>query len=76
MKQYLLFAGKDYFPEGGCSDFVGAFDSIDEAVKAHDPHLYEYSGGWANIFFVKECKKVGQFNRGVWDFKVNQLNNK
>jgi menaquinone-dependent protoporphyrinogen IX oxidase len=31
MKRYLLFAGEDYYPRGGWSDFIGDFDTIDEA---------------------------------------------
>ena len=33
MKQYLVFAGSDYYPSGGWKDFKGSFDSIDEAKK-------------------------------------------
>lgn len=42
--KYLLFAGVAYYPSGGWDDFVGAFDSIDEAKKATPP-VYV----WAHI---------------------------
>ena len=31
LKRYLLFAGMQYYPEGGWSDFKGAFDSPEDA---------------------------------------------
>ncbi len=34
MKRYMLFAYRYYYRLGGWSDFKGAFDSIEEAVKA------------------------------------------
>lgn len=32
--RYMLFAGDDYYPGGGMRDFVGFFNSIDEANVA------------------------------------------
>ncbi len=40
MKQFLLFAGDQYYPSGGWSDFQGDFDSVD-AAKAHLPLVQE-----------------------------------
>jgi hypothetical protein len=34
MKRYLLFAGSFYYPAGGWSDFLGDFDSVDEAHRS------------------------------------------
>lgn len=34
MKRYLLFAGDTYYPGGGWTDFIGSFDSIDDAIAA------------------------------------------
>jgi hypothetical protein len=31
MKRFLLFTGMGYYPRGGWSDFVGVFDSLEEA---------------------------------------------
>ena len=31
MKRYLLFAGDQYYPRGGWSDFRDSFDSLEEA---------------------------------------------
>ncbi len=32
MKRYLLFAGNDYYPNGGAKDFFGSFDLPEEAI--------------------------------------------
>jgi hypothetical protein len=34
LKRYLLFCGDDYYPAGGWDDFVGSFDTKDEADDA------------------------------------------
>ncbi len=42
MKRFLLFAGDDYYPSGGWGDFVGSYDSVEEAI----PDAYSE---WAHI---------------------------
>lgn len=64
--KYLLFAGDDYYPDGGARDLIGAYDSIEAAVDAHDPKKFKYHGGWANILCVDALVIVGCFNRGTW----------
>lgn len=32
MKRYLLFAGDNYYPSGGWSDFIGSFDTVEQAL--------------------------------------------
>ena len=66
MKQILLFAGDDYYPEGGAYDFKGSFETVELALEAHNPKEHRYEGGWANIFDLKEEKIVKQFSRGHW----------
>ena len=70
-KQFLLFAGSNYYPEGGAYDFKGSFETSELAVKAHDPSdyiipKYKCCDGWANIFDLKEEKIVKQFYEGNW----------
>lgn len=33
MSAYLLFAGNNYYPGGGFSDYQGDFDSINDAIS-------------------------------------------
>lgn len=33
MKRYLLFAWDQYYPSGGWNDFIGCFDSFEEAQQ-------------------------------------------
>lgn len=33
MKRYLLFAGNYFYPLGGWNDFVGDYDTIEEALQ-------------------------------------------
>lgn len=70
---YLLFAGDDYYPEGGCNDLKGKFQSVDDAVKRHDPNKFEYDGGWANILNIETMKCVAKFSRGTWFYEDEEL---
>jgi len=36
MKRFLLFCYDTYYPVGGWGDFIGAFDSVEEAESAID----------------------------------------
>lgn len=33
MKEYLLFAGNNYYPGGGMDDYIGAYTDIEEAMQ-------------------------------------------
>lgn len=37
MKRYLVFGGTNYAPSGGWDDFLGDFDTLEEAKKASAP---------------------------------------
>jgi hypothetical protein len=41
---YLLFAGDDYYPDGGWEDYRGAFGSVESAKAAVRP-----SDDWAHV---------------------------
>lgn len=34
MTKFLAFAYADHYPAGGCSDFIGEFDSLDKALAS------------------------------------------
>lgn len=40
MKQFILFGGTAFYPEGGANDFVAWFDDVDEAIT----HAQELQG--------------------------------
>ena len=63
---YLLFAGDHYYPEGGAEDLQGKFDTIEEALAAHNPAAFEYDGGCANLLCIDTLEMVKLFNQGVW----------
>ena len=63
---FLLFAGDDYYPEGGAKDFKGSFSSMEGAQAAHDPDEFRYDGGWANIFDTGTLSIAMSFSRGIW----------
>jgi hypothetical protein len=66
---YLLFAGNDYYPEGGACDLIGGYKSVNAAQDAHEPNEFKYDGGWANVLRLSDLKIVATFNRGTWDKK-------
>ena len=64
-KKFLLFAGNDYYPKGGARDLIGSFDTLEDAQAAHDPNVFEYDGGWANIYSTESESIVLYFYGGV-----------
>lgn len=39
MKRYLLFAGQSFYPNGGCYDLIGDFETEDEILAAWEEYL-------------------------------------
>jgi hypothetical protein len=58
MKRYWLFAGSVYYPQGGISDLVDSFDTIEEARTAFD----ESGEEWAQIVDSQSASIVLQHN--------------
>ncbi len=60
MKRYLAFYGYIYYPNGGMNDFVGDYDTKDEAIKAIDEAHKEnhpndpdwYNSSWSHIWDI------------------------
>lgn len=56
MREYLAFYGKMYYPDGGMDDFVGDYDTLEEAIHAieekHNQHFdsSDWEDNWANIW--------------------------
>lgn len=49
MKRYMLFAGWDYYPSGGMRDFVGSYDTFDEARE----DALGMTGDWWHILDIE-----------------------
>lgn len=63
---YLLFAGNDYYPDGGAEDLQGRYETLEQAIASHEPNKYQYDGGWANVLCLDSLKVVKRFFRGKW----------
>jgi len=50
-KRYFLFAGVDYYPEGGAYDFMGSYETL-EAARAAKPD--DYRAEWAQIAYLTD----------------------
>lgn len=64
MKQFLLFAGDIYYPDGGWADFKGDFETIEAALKelviydsSYDNTTIDYVE-WAHIIDTETMKCV------------------
>lgn len=64
MKKYLAFYGKVYYPSGGMDDFIGDYDTLEEAIEAINTkhknegtrETWEYA--WANVWSVEDRIEV------------------
>lgn len=60
--RYLLFMGENYYPEGGSGDFVGFYQSVDEAVRTVMPSDKD----WAEICDENMEPVAGFYKYGRW----------
>lgn len=77
MRDYLLFAGHDYEAMGGMNDFVGDFDSVQNAVDyfvteradSDGDHLSPWD--WGHIVYRHTMKIVQRVERRSGRFLWN-----
>jgi len=65
MKQYLAFYGDSYYPSGGMDDFVGDYDTKEEAIESiekahlkHRPNDKAWEWDWGNVWDSKDRIEV------------------
>ena len=64
MKKYLAFYGAAYYPSGGMDDFIGDYETLEEAIqtinKKHKEDSYgetwEYA--WASVWSTEDRIEV------------------
>ena len=54
---FLLFAGYHYYPSGGWNDFVGQYDTIEEARQSYRSMDVNYE--WYHIVSGNEIVEFG-----------------
>lgn len=52
--RFFVFAGWESYPNGGCGDYIGAFDTIEAATSAAEGSNFD----WAHIAAVMDGKLV------------------
>lgn len=65
MKRYWLFSGQIYYPGGGMDDFIGSYDTVDEA-KAVFPAEDDYRYSWAHIFDFEKELVIFELGKSSW----------
>lgn len=53
MKRYWLFGGNVYYPQGGITDFIAMFDTIEDTIKHYDSKIEEIATcgyGWFHVY--------------------------
>jgi len=69
MKRFLLFYGDIHYPSGGMKDFVGDYDTKEDALNAitetvntdksyYDTEEKKWENSWAHIYDTKNRKEV------------------
>jgi hypothetical protein len=51
---FAVFAGYNYYPDGGWDDFVGMYVTFDEAVAAG----HSAPGDWAHVVNINTLEKI------------------
>ena len=65
MKRYLAFYGDDYYPIGGMGDFIGDYDTKEEAIQAIEeahkknrPDDLKWEWAWKQIYDTEKREWV------------------
>ncbi len=66
MKNFLLFYGNEYYPQGGFIDFEKDFDTFLEAVDFYEKKEASNEYGWAHIYNLKEKRIEKCCHSGEW----------
>jgi hypothetical protein len=59
MKNYLVFIGEHYYPNGGMEDFIEHFDTIDEAKQCIEDYIechvnLDKSDFWYHVYSIED----------------------
>lgn len=67
MKRFLTFYGAVWYPQGGMLDFIGDFDTKEEAVEAikkakaeYNIEFHDWDKDWASIWDSETREEVFQ----------------
>lgn len=58
MNKYLVFHGTSYYPNGGWNDFVGCYESLDDAISVCNILIGDSNSEWAQIVDVETFSLV------------------
>lgn len=58
MKRYLAFFGQTYYPMGGMNDFIGDFDTVEEAKERIEEELDDWSYEWCQVYDTQTKTEV------------------
>ena len=69
---YIIFAGSNYYPNGGIEDFIGKSETIELAQLFIEERKYEYD--WCQIVDEKLMKSIlnGHYSMQSWKWKRNE----
>lgn len=70
--RYVLFVGNDFSKEGGQSDYMGSFSTVEAAMSSLDAGSYDAWGDWAHVFDAETETIVKHFREGAWTDIVPQ----
>lgn len=66
MKRFIAFYGAVYYPSGGMNDFVGDFDTLEEAKISIEKEFNEKTHGnkyeWGHVWDSENKQKVWKHN--------------
>ena len=55
---YILFAGNNYYPNGGAEDIIGTFSSMEEAKEGYIEASMRSPYEWMHIYCISEGRIV------------------
>lgn len=64
----MLFAGDDYYPQGGFKDYIQSCATVLDCIQYHRNNCsFDYEGGWAHVFDTETMCYRAYCCKGVWE---------
>jgi hypothetical protein len=73
MKRYLVFAFREYYPNGGMEDLYGHYDTVDEVISTIENIILETDGRYnINVLDTKVMQYTDTYDMLDFDKKKDK----
>jgi len=60
MKRYMLFKGRDFYPQGGMDDFIADYTNEEETIS-EAKKLVHWESDWSQVYDAEKRELIARF---------------